>query len=78
MTLSDRGRAKFSLTTSKGFCSQANEPGMSQMVGPGPLQELDLRDQPWPQPDTPLHFLGGQRRRVVGFGQVLSPMAHKW
>jgi hypothetical protein len=45
---------------------------------PVPSQEIDLRDQPCPQPNTPLHFLGGQRRRVVGFGQVLSPMAHKW
>src|SRR5271169_3572080 len=43
---------------------------MSEMIGPGPLQELDLCNGLWPEPNTLLHFLRGESLTPATCGQL--------
>ena len=47
----------------------SNELCMSQVIGPGPLQELNLCDNLWTHPNTFLHFLRSES---------LTPSAGRW
>jgi hypothetical protein len=67
--------------------SECDELGMSQVISPGPFQELDLRDYFRAHPNALLHFLCGEslapsaggrlgeiRERTLRCFQVLDPL----